>query len=166
MKTLKFVWKYFEEIMAVILFILLMLDVVVQIASRLFFKNPLMFTEELGRFLYIWTFFAGTGWVYKKRRHIALDLFIKNFNEKGRYVFDIIVNVTTIGIFVVLIRWGIDFVIFQKVNLAPAMRFSMSYVYMIGPFCMAVGIIRIIQVIVEDCRTIAGFSAPERKEVL
>jgi TRAP-type C4-dicarboxylate transport system permease small subunit len=122
------------------------------VASRVVFNNPLMFTEELARFLYIWILFAGIGWVYKKRRNIALDVVARMLNPQNRCLFDIIINIITIIAFSIFIFWSIDFIKFQMINPAPAMRFPMGIVYSIGPVSMYFGIVRIINVCVEDIK--------------
>jgi TRAP-type C4-dicarboxylate transport system permease small subunit len=45
------------------------------------------------------------------------------------------------------------------INLAPAMRFPLGYLYAMAPLCMFVGIIRTIQIIIEDItKTTSGTS--------
>ncbi len=153
-KVLKRIWDHLEEGVTITLFIILMLDVSVQIISRVFFRSPLIFSEELARFLYIWIIFSGIGWVYKTRSNIALDLVVNYFSKKQKCIFDIVSNVVTIIAFAIMIYWGIQFVEFQWINPAPAMRFSMGIVYSIAPVSMAVAILRIVQLIIQDFKTL------------
>ena len=153
-QLMKKIWDHLEEGVTIFLFIILMLDVTIQIISRILFQSPLVFSEELARFLYIWIIFSGIGWVYKTRSNIALDLVVNYFSEKQKCIFDIVSNAVTIAAFAIMIYWGIQFVEFQWINPAPAMRFSMGIVYAIAPVSMLVAIIRIIQLMVQDCKTL------------
>jgi TRAP-type C4-dicarboxylate transport system permease small subunit len=163
-KILSVLWNYLEEICTVFLFFLLLLVVFVQVASRVLFNSPLMFTEELARFLYVWIMFTGIGWMYKKRKNIALDLVFKVLSPRNKHIFDIVVNIVTIVTFSILIYWSFGFIRFQMVNPAPALRFPMGFVYSIGPVAMVVGIVRIVQNTIEDIRLLKAEGAEAAKE--
>lgn len=63
------------EVVAMAMLLLLVCLTLFQVLSRYLLPVPISFTEELGRFLFIWISFLGAAIVMKRDAHIRLDLF-------------------------------------------------------------------------------------------
>ena len=61
------------EIVLIIIFALLVLDVLLQVFSRYVFRTSFAFTEELARFSLIWMSILGAAYLNAKREHLAMD---------------------------------------------------------------------------------------------
>jgi TRAP-type C4-dicarboxylate transport system permease small subunit len=60
---------------AMAMFLLLIFVTLFQVLSRYILPVPISFTEEVGRFLFIWVSFLGAAIVMNRDQHIRLDLF-------------------------------------------------------------------------------------------
>lgn len=155
-KALKWLWDHFDDTLTFITFVGLFLVVTFQMTARSLFNFGFVWTEELSRLLLMYSCFASLPVVLKKREELKLTLLTEHLSPKGKLVFDILVQIISIATFAFLIYTGIKTTIFQKTNIMPAMRFSMAYMYVAFPISMAFGIVRAIQMIVEDVQQMKG----------
>ena len=155
-KALKWLWDHFDDTLTFITFVGLFLVVTFQMTARSIFNFGFVWTEELSRLLLMYSCFASLPVVLKKREELKLTLLTEHLSPKGKLVFDILVQIISIATFAFLIYTGIKTTIFQKTNIMPAMRFSMAYMYVAFPISMAFGIVRAIQMIVEDVQQMKG----------
>lgn len=154
--VLKWLWDHFDEALTFIAFVGLFLVVTFQMTARSLFNFGFVWTEELSRLLLMYACFASLPVVLKKREELKLTLLTEHLSAKGKLVFDIVVQIISILTFGFLIYTGVKTTVFQKTNIMPAMRFSMAYMYIAFPISMAMGIIRAIQMIVEDIKEMKG----------
>ena len=145
-----------EEGMIFASFMGMMGTVVLQVVTRLFFSTALIFTEELARYLYIWLTFSGLSWLYRNHANISLSIVTDRFSTKQMYIFNIITNIVTFGVLIILLSWCPDFLAFQSTNVSPAMHVNMALVYCILPISFVLTCIRLIQSTVEDIRELIG----------
>ena len=75
---LKKINEYFEEIILVTLLILMTLILGLQIVARYVFHNSLSWSEELVRYMFIWSTFIGVPYCIKKETSIKVDQFRNN----------------------------------------------------------------------------------------
>ena len=67
-------FERFIEFFLIALMSTLVLNVLWQVASRYLFNDPSSFTDELARYLLIWTGFLGAAYGTGKNIHLAIDL--------------------------------------------------------------------------------------------
>ena len=72
---MKKVNEYLEEIILVILLICMTLILGLQIVSRDVFRNSLSWSEELVRYMVVWSTFIGVPYCIKKSTSIKVDQF-------------------------------------------------------------------------------------------
>ena len=72
---MKKVNEYLEEIILVILLICMTLILGLQIVSRYVFRNSLSWSEELVRYMFVWSTFIGVPYCIKKSTSIKVDQF-------------------------------------------------------------------------------------------
>jgi TRAP-type C4-dicarboxylate transport system permease small subunit len=92
--------EYLEEFVMTILLILMALIMGVQVLSRYVFGMSLSWSEEITRYLFIWSAFISVSLCTKKCISIKIDQFIKMFSKRGRAAFKI-TNLTIEFIFFV-----------------------------------------------------------------
>lgn len=153
-KTLNWLWNYFDEAATFIFFVGLFLVVLFQMVARSLFNYGLIWTEELSRLLLMYACFASLPVVLKKRKELKLTILTDHLTPHAQRIFDIIVQVISIVTFAFLAYCGIKTTYFQSTNIMPALRFSMSYMYIAFPISMVLGIIRAVQIIVDDVNQI------------
>ncbi|MDQ2080547.1 TRAP transporter small permease [Xanthobacteraceae bacterium Astr-EGSB] len=62
------------------------LTIIVQVLFRYILKDPLIWTEELARYLMIWMAFVGASCVIKKWQNIYVDFFIDKLASRRRRI--------------------------------------------------------------------------------
>lgn len=157
MKIVSFLDKHLEEVLLAILLSVMTLMIFMQIVFRVF-GWPLSWTEELGRYMFIWMIYLGAASAIRKRKHISvelLDLFLK---DHGKFVLNIISNVIFMIFAAILTYYSIPVVQRVAAQLSPAVRLSMAIPYSSVLVGSALMLIRLIQ------DTIARFR--ERKEAV
>lgn len=151
-KALVWLWDHFDDTLTFIMFMGLFLTVLFQLVMRVAFNGGFVWTEELSRLFLMYACFASLPRVLKKREELKLTMFIDRLDYRKKQIFDIVVQVISIVAFVFLVYWGVKTMEFQAGNIMPAMRFSMAWMYVAFPLSMAGGIIRAVQMIVEDLK--------------
>jgi TRAP-type C4-dicarboxylate transport system permease small subunit len=155
-KKLMYIWDHFEGTLIIMFFAAILITVFVQVASRLIFNDPLMFTEELARFLYLWMVFLGFSYITKKGRNLCLEIVASKVKGRKKAVFNIVISLFTIVTFAYIGYWSVEYIKFSWINPAPAMRFSLGIVYLVVPISMLLCVIRSIELIVKDVQRLQG----------
>lgn len=99
-----------------------------QIIFRIFFE-ALDWSEELCRYLLVWSTFVGASCVYKHAGHINITIVQDLLPPAGRKVLKLLVQLLCGAFFVMMIYYGFIYVGKQGTQLSPAMRIPMSYMY-------------------------------------
>ena len=155
MKIVSFIDKHLEEVLCAVLLAVMTIAIFLQIVLRLL-GLPLSWTEEIGRYMFIWLIYIGCASAIRKRKHISvelLDLFLK---ERGKFVLNIISNVVFLIFAVILTYYSFSVVQRVSTQLSPAIRMPMSIPYSSVLVGGALLVVRLIQ------DTIARFK--ERKK--
>jgi len=103
-----------------------------QILCRMYF-TPLVWSEELTRYLLVWSTFLGASCVYKKMGHINVTIIRDLFPPAVRKALEISVHVLCGAFFVMAIFYGGKYMSLQSQQLSAAMRIPMPYIYIIIP---------------------------------
>ena len=116
---------------------LLMAAMVVIIAAqvwyRFVFNDPLSWSEELGRYVFVWISFIGAAAGVRYQLHLGIDL-LQKFVPPNiyRYVI-IVVNLITQIFLLVIIFWGFKILGVIKFQTSPSMHIPMIYPYLAVP---------------------------------
>lgn len=155
-KACKWLWDHFDDALTFIMFLGLFFTVLFQLIMRTLFNSGFVWTEELSRLFLMYACFASLPRVLKKREELKLTMFVDMLDERKKEVFDIVVQIISIATFIFLAYWGVKTMEFQSGNIMAAMRFSMAWMYLAFPLSMVGGIIRSVQMIVEDVNRLKG----------
>lgn len=94
-----------------ICFSLLVLNVLFQITTRLFFPSfAKVWTEELSRALFVYGIAFAAPLAMKKKEYVNVDLLIDKFTGKTRLVIDLFLNLLTVLLFSVVLYVSKDFI--------------------------------------------------------
>lgn len=147
MKILKKIWNHFEEFFLIIIFIAILVTVFMQVVSRII-GMPLMFTEELARYLFLWMIMMGFGFATKHEIQLKLEV-LPNFSAGIANVVYIVMQTLCLLVSAYMIKESIPYLQFSKTNLAVALRIPMSVVYLCMPIGFAINCVRHIELIVK-----------------
>ena len=83
-KALFYLDEYLEEFVMTVMLILMALIMGIQVLSRYILGMALSWSEEVTRYLFIWSAFISVSLCTKKCISIKIDQFIKIFSKRGR----------------------------------------------------------------------------------
>jgi TRAP-type C4-dicarboxylate transport system permease small subunit len=116
---------------------LLMLTMVViifaQVLARYAFSNSLSWSEEIGRYLFVWMTFIGSAIAVRNRLHVSLDMFVSHLPRQLQKICLLISYVSMAVFTAVLIYGGYRFVVRGSQQISAAMQLPMHYVYIVLP---------------------------------
>ena len=119
-------------IVAVVLFAGLTLVVSLQVFTRFVLHTPLIWSEEVARFLFFWVVLLGSAMSVKTRRHFILDIGIGRKGRVGgkwRFFSNIIPDLCILGFSVLLFYQGIGYTRVGLLRVAPNSQINMALVY-------------------------------------
>ena len=129
---------------------LLMAAMVVIISAQVWYRfvlnDPLSWSEELGRYIFVWISFIGAAAAVRYQLHLGIDLLQKYLPPAlYRYVV-IVVNLITQIFLLVIIFWGFKILGVIKFQTSPSMHIPMIYPYLavpVGSILMLINSLRI-----------------------
>lgn len=122
----------FERILKIALVVLLTamtIVVVVGIVARYILLISIPWTEELARYLMIWTGFVGFGVAYRKRELISVKLFINKLPLHLLRIAFFISDIACSIFLIIAVVYGIKLCAMNVYQVAPALRISMAIIY-------------------------------------
>lgn len=108
---LKQIDEKLEQTILVILLILMTIIMGIQITSRYVFGNSLSWSEELTRFLFVWSAFIGVSYTTKKGTSIRITNLIDVFPKNIQKIFTLISYIILAIFFLALTVYGYQVVL-------------------------------------------------------
>ena len=101
-----------------------------QVFTRFALNSPSKYTEEILRYALIWMTMLGVPYAYGQESHISINIFTKNFSEKGnlacRMMIELVVSFLSITVFIV---GGIMVTSNSAGQISPALQMPMQLYY-------------------------------------
>ena len=120
----------------------------IQIIARVFF-DALSWSEEITRYLLVWSTFIGAGCVYKKGGHINMSIIQDRFKGNVKKAAQILVHLICCAFFIIAVYFGIMYMIKQGGQRSPALGIKMSTMYMAIPIGFGVMLLHAVNIIAE-----------------
>lgn len=120
----------------VALMVLLVVDVLWQVASRYIMKDPSDFTDELAGFLLIWVGLIGSAYTTGKHGHLAIDLAIQRLKPTNRRLVDILINSSIAAFAFSVMVIGGTWLVYTRFLLnqtSSALQLPYGFVYLVLP---------------------------------
>ena len=133
-----------EEGFIIILLMIMMTSMAIQVFCRYVLNNPLAWTEELARYLYIWTAFLGAGYGVRYHSHIELTAFYNIFPPILKKMCQVLVNLITITCYSAIIPVSIPLLQAQHRIKAVGLEIPMSFIMAAVPVGCSLLVIRLI----------------------
>lgn len=101
-----------------------------QVITRFLLPNlSQVWTEELTRFLFIFSVSFAAPLAMKKKEYVNVDILINLFPKKVREIIQLLIYAVTIGLFSIVLYFGFEFAKLGVNQSAPTMNIPMVYVY-------------------------------------
>lgn len=151
MKVLRWLDEHFEEALSVILFTLMTVLIFLQIIFREFANFSLDWTEELGRYTFIWLVYISASLATKNNRHLRVEFIETILPKRASKWYSVFGHTIWLAFSLYMVKVGYDvaFHILDSGQTSPSVGLTMGYVYMIVPIGFALASIRISQLIVK-----------------
>ena len=139
--------KYVEYIIFAMM-ITMTVVIILQIIFRFFF-TALSWSEEVARFLLVWSSLLAAAIGFKKGSHITVTFLVRKFPKNIQKILGIISYIFEAIFFFIVITFGIKLMMVQATQTSAALLISMSYVYSIYPISGGIILIHLIAQIME-----------------
>ena len=123
-----------------------------QVIFRYVFHNSLTFSEELARYLFVWTVFLCSAVVARDNGHIIVGVLTERLRGKKAKQIKIAAYISTMIFVVILFYQGLKMMILSSFQHSPALGISMSWVYLAIPVATLVMFCNILILIVDVLR--------------
>ena len=150
-KTIDHMKKAVGIILALMLAIMSVL-IIVQVFTRFVIDYPLHWTEELARYLMIYSVFLGAALALRKSRLISIEVIAQSVNKSKQRILRIIVMLFSIVFLIILLVQGIQILGVVKLQSSAGLGISMAVPYASIPIGAALMIINAIAVIFETLK--------------
>ena len=118
-----------EEIILVAMFAVMVLVIFVQVIMRKA-NNSLVWSEELGKFLFVWISWLGISIGQRKGEHIKITMLVDRFPFRVAQIFNILSDIIVIVICAVTLYYGVTLVITQRTTPYAGIKISTSWGYL------------------------------------
>ncbi|SFV30700.1 TRAP-type C4-dicarboxylate transport system, small permease component [Devosia crocina] len=167
MPVLTFIDRKTENYLLTAILVTISVVLVVQVFMRYFVNSPLVWAEELARYLLVWCTMIGTSLAVRESRHIVVDFAPVLFGPRSVGIFRLISMAGIIVFSIVVIYYSVPFVqrVQQMNQLSPSLEIPMWWVYLALPVGAAASILRAIQQVYLQLRYGLATPEPEVAEV-
>ncbi|MFA7404484.1 MAG: TRAP transporter small permease [Pelobacteraceae bacterium] len=143
--------EWIENLIAVVSMATVSLLVFGNVVSRYGFNYTPIWSEELSRFLVVWSIFIGVAIGVRKNQHIGVDALIRFLPHKLLLASEVLLNLIGVVIIGILVYTSIEFIqqTMEFEQLSPAMRIPMYIPYIAMPVGLSLSIIHFINNIVK-----------------
>jgi C4-dicarboxylate transporter DctQ subunit len=137
---------------AVVIGLVVVMTVVVflQVIYRYVLTQPLHWSEELARYLFVWLSILGATLGLQKQGHFGLDIFFRMLPKQGQWLMRLLIHLLMGAVVLVLVVYGVTLVQKTVLQESPAMGISMSWAYASLPVGAALMAIHLFVIFVKD----------------
>ncbi len=153
-KTYHFLGKI-EDTFLMVCFSIIAIALLMQIFCRYCLNSPLVWTEELSRYLLVWITFFGINYGLRRNKHIQMEFFYNKMSEQCQRIVTVLTQGLIIYFMILLFRPTLDFVRMQMGIESSAMQISMGIVYISLPIGFFLSTISMIFSTLETLRSFA-----------
>jgi len=164
MKLLRWLDQNLEKCLLLVFLIVMVIALTLQIIFRFVLSTPLSWSEELARYMFVWSGFISISYCLKTNIAIRIDQVVNVLPEKGRLIMNLVVYVLMSMYFIHMIPYAYDF--FRRAADAnqtmPALQAPIALVYVSPLLGFVLTMVRLIQNFIKDVRAL--FAKGTRKE--
>ncbi len=118
-----------EETTSVLLLAVVLGLMFVQVVARYVFAAPLFWSDEMGRYCYVWLSFIASIALVGRRGHIRIDLINRFLGARAQRGVEILATVIVIGTCAFLVQGSWDWLLTNIRPTSPALRMPLVWLY-------------------------------------
>lgn len=123
------IFNHIEEYLIVAMFAVMVIVIFIQVIMRYVFNNSLYWSEELGKFIFVWISWLGISLGERAGEHIKITMLLDKLPYRVAQIFNIISEIVVIGICAVTIFYGVSLVQSQMGTNYAGIKISVSWGY-------------------------------------
>ncbi len=144
-----------EDTFLMACFSIIAIALLMQIIFRYCLNSPLIWTEELSRYLLVWITFFGINYGLRRGKHIQMEFFYNKIPKQCQRLVTILTQSLLLYFMILLLSPTIDFVRMQMNIDSSAMQVSMGIVYIALPIGFLLSSISLFLSTLETLRSFA-----------
>ncbi len=133
-----------EDMFLMVCFSVIAVALLLQVVFRYFLNSPLVWTEELSRYLLVWITFFGINYGLRRKKHIEMEYFFNMMSERVQGVVTFLTRALILYFMWRLFGATLRFVRAQMNIESSAMQISMGLVYVSLPIGFVVSSISLL----------------------
>lgn len=152
MSFVKWLDDHIEEYALGVLLILMTIVMSIQVIARYAFSYSLTWSEEITRYMFIWSGFLSISYCYKKGIVIKIEQVVNVLPSSLKKVISILEKLAAFAFFAYMIPFAYKFLIasVQSGQLSPAIRLPMYFIQVAPLVGFALTVVRIAEGIVKE----------------
>ena len=139
-----------EAVVIIAMVAVMTVAVFLQVLYRYVLTQPLHWSEELARYLFVWLSILGATLGLQKRGHFGLDFFFQMLPEQAKRCMGFFIHLLMGAVVLVILVQGITLVQKTVLQESPAMGISMSWAYASLPVGGALMAIHLFVIFLKD----------------
>jgi TRAP-type C4-dicarboxylate transport system permease small subunit len=139
-----------EAAVLITLVAVMTLIVFLQVVYRYVLIQPLHWSEELARYLFVWVSILGATLGLEKRGHFGLDFFYRMLPDHKRRFLQFLIHLFVGCVILVILIQGVKLVQATALQKSPAMEISMGWAYACLPVGAGLMVIHLVVIFLKD----------------
>ncbi len=119
-----------EDIALIAMFVAMVMVIFVQVIMRYVFNNSLSWSEEFGKFMFVWLSWFGISIGARRNEHIRITMLLDRLPFKASKALLIVAELIVIGICGITAYYGATLVVGQAMVRYAGIKISMSWGYL------------------------------------
>ena len=118
-----------------------------QVFFRYILQDSLVWSEELTRYLFVWTTFVASAYAAKEGRHLSVVMLVTALPRRAAGIIELLADLLSLAFCAYCAVYGwqmVDF-LFRTVQLSPGMQINVGWAYLAIPVGMSLTGLRILQ---------------------
>jgi TRAP-type C4-dicarboxylate transport system permease small subunit len=139
-----------EAWVLVSLVVVMTVVVFLQVVYRYLLTQPLHWSEEMARYLFVWISLLGAALSVQKRGHFGMDFFFRMLPPRARRSLTVLLHLLVGVVIIVLLFYGILLVQKTADQQSPAMEIPMAWAYACLPVGAALMLIHLLSILARE----------------
>ncbi len=158
MKIIKKIDDNFEELLLMLLLTIMAMVMGIQVVARYVFNYSLTWSEEITRYMFVWSAFLSISYCIKKQISIKIEQIVSMLPTKLHAIFKIIEKLVMLVFFVYMIKYAYNFMQASVISgqISPACRIPMYFIQVAPLVGFILTIIRLIQGLVFEFKVLVN----------
>lgn len=154
MRVLRYLEANTERVLLIVILAALVSILAAQVVFRYLIGSPLVWSEELARYLLVWCTFLGVSLAVREGAHISVDLLPVLAGARGARAFAVFALIGSAVFFALMVRYSIPLTMkIAKIGqTSPGLGIQMWTVYAAVPVGLGLALLRCIQVLMNFAR--------------